>query len=192
MSNHARDLVLRLLDADENTRLGCDYRGLDGLKVHPFFESIDWEKLALKHVQPQHKPTIKPLPEKPVYNNYDTMMAILNEEEAAEVSEADRLDWCAPPRDKDQAYFDRWDFISPHTLKVEMGIEQEMKVYDTNFKVRQLMGDDGDLAAQPGDGAGMAASLKNLLTPARKTPRKPQLPAMPGAHAGPNLFPKGP
>ncbi|GMH92645.1 hypothetical protein TL16_g12408 [Triparma laevis f. inornata] len=36
--------------------------------------------------------------------------------------------------------FDTWDFISPHTLKVEMGIAGEMEAHDTNFKIQQVMG----------------------------------------------------
>jgi hypothetical protein len=34
----------------------------------------------------------------------------------------------------------RRDYTSPHTLRVEFGIAQEMDQYDRNFKVRQLMG----------------------------------------------------
>ncbi len=32
------------------------------------------------------------------------------------------------------------DFTSPHTLRVEFGLSNEMDQYDRNFKVRQIMG----------------------------------------------------
>ena len=40
------------------------------------------------------------------------------------------------------AYFQSWDFVSPHTLKIEMGIANAIAGYNENFKVRQLLGDN--------------------------------------------------
>lgn len=39
------------------------------------------------------------------------------------------------PTDEDQAFFNSWDFVSMHTLKVELGISSEMAVHDQSFKV---------------------------------------------------------
>ena len=33
------------------------------------------------------------------------------------------------------------DYTSPHTLRVEFGIAQEMEQMDRNFKVRQMLGE---------------------------------------------------
>ena len=33
------------------------------------------------------------------------------------------------------------NFTSPHTLRVEVGLANEMEQYDKNFKIRQLMGE---------------------------------------------------
>jgi len=145
ISQTAKGFILRLLDASEKTRLGTDRHGLDGLKAHPFFSGIDWEKLSQKHVIPPYQPPVKTLNEKPRFSNYESMMNLLNEEEAADASNPDKFDWTVIPNREDQVYFDKWDFISPLTLKIEMGIAQEMEVYDTNFKVRQIMGADEEL-----------------------------------------------
>lgn len=43
-----------------------------------------------------------------------------------------------PPTDEDQAFFNTWDFISMHTLKVELGVSSEMEVHDRNFKASKM------------------------------------------------------
>jgi hypothetical protein len=58
-----------------------------------------------------------------------------------EGAEETPLDWTKAPARRDQKFFENWDFVSLHTLKVEMGIANEMVSHDSNFKVRQLMGD---------------------------------------------------
>ncbi|CAB1096140.1 unnamed protein product [Ectocarpus sp. CCAP 1310/34] len=55
---------------------------------------------------------------------------------------ADTYDWFVAPTDEDQAFFNSWDFISMHTLKIELGISSEMAVHDQSFKVRQLLGNE--------------------------------------------------
>lgn len=42
------------------------------------------------------------------------------------------------PTDDDQAFFNCWDFVSMHTLKIELGISSEMAVHDQSFKVSHL------------------------------------------------------
>lgn len=49
--------------------------------------------------------------------------------------EKDTYDWFVAPTEEDQAFFNSWDFVSMHTLKVELGINSEMAVHDRNFKV---------------------------------------------------------
>lgn len=50
----------------------------------------------------------------------------------------DTYDWFVPPTDEDQAFYSMWDFVSMHTLKIELGISSEMAVHDRNFKVSPL------------------------------------------------------
>lgn len=51
------------------------------------------------------------------------------------------------------------NFTSPHTLRVEVGLANEMEQYDKNFKIRQLMGD-----FQPKSNMANAKSQKPLKT----------------------------
>lgn len=44
------------------------------------------------------------------------------------------------PTDEDQTFFNSWDFVSMHTLKIELGISSEMAVHDQSFKVKNETG----------------------------------------------------
>ena len=44
-SSAARDLLERLLDSDENKRLGSGPDGIDEIKGHDFFKDIDWDAI---------------------------------------------------------------------------------------------------------------------------------------------------
>lgn len=48
----------------------------------------------------------------------------------------DTYDWFVAPTEEDQYFFSKWDFVSMHTLKIELGISGEMAVHDRSFKVR--------------------------------------------------------
>lgn len=56
VSASARDVISRLLDVNDHTRLGAGPAGLRNLKNHPFFAGVNWEKLEQKHVEPPHEP----------------------------------------------------------------------------------------------------------------------------------------
>ncbi len=44
MSSTLQDLILKLLNANPRTRLGCGEREVEELKEHPWFSDIDWKK----------------------------------------------------------------------------------------------------------------------------------------------------
>ncbi len=56
LSPEAVDIISRLLDVDETTRLGQGETGEDDVKNHPFFRGIDFSLLEQKHVEPPYKP----------------------------------------------------------------------------------------------------------------------------------------
>lgn len=55
----AYDLVEKLLRFEPKLRLGCGEAGVDEIKQHPYFASIDWEKLERKEVESPFKPEMK-------------------------------------------------------------------------------------------------------------------------------------
>ena len=57
LSTRASDLLMRLLEKDPNKRLGSQ-RGIEEIKEHPFFRTIDWGRVYKK----QMKPPIQPNP----------------------------------------------------------------------------------------------------------------------------------
>lgn len=43
---------------DPNSRLGSGLDGKQEIKEHLFFRRLDWDKIALRMVQPPYKPSI--------------------------------------------------------------------------------------------------------------------------------------
>uniref|UniRef100_H2ZD56 Ribosomal protein S6 kinase n=1 Tax=Ciona savignyi TaxID=51511 RepID=H2ZD56_CIOSA len=58
LSPPALDIILKLLDKNPQTRLGCGNRGINDIKDHSFYKSMDWEKVARKDVPAPFKPVI--------------------------------------------------------------------------------------------------------------------------------------
>ena len=139
MSPEAVDFCEKLLDVNDNTRLGSGPGGVRALKAHPFFDGIDWELLEQRHMEPPYKPkaSFDDVQEEEKWPSFDAMMVDLGKEKLMrqQISE-----------DK-QKYFANWDFVSPYTMRVEVGIEQQMQQYDSNFKVRKLLGETASPSA---------------------------------------------
>lgn len=60
VSSVARNLVTSLLCKKPEERLGA--QGVDAVQSHPFFKSIQWDKLLQKEIDPPFKPIIQPQP----------------------------------------------------------------------------------------------------------------------------------
>jgi len=59
VSADAQSLLEGLLTRDVEKRLGSGAEGSADVKKHPFFSSLDWEKLEKKDVEPPFKPKVK-------------------------------------------------------------------------------------------------------------------------------------
>eukprot|EP00596_Hydrurales_sp_CCMP1899_P009984 CAMPEP_0119051758 /NCGR_PEP_ID=MMETSP1177-20130426/73269_1 /TAXON_ID=2985 /ORGANISM="Ochromonas sp, Strain CCMP1899" /LENGTH=615 /DNA_ID=CAMNT_0007031075 /DNA_START=237 /DNA_END=2084 /DNA_ORIENTATION=- len=133
MSENTVDVITRFLDVNEVTRLGAGNTGVSDIKKHPYFADIDWELLEQKHVEPPFKPVTKNCAQNDPHRfpSFDIMLASLG-----------KTQWNVEvPETEEQKYFAAWDYTSPHTLRVEFGIAQEMDQLDRNFKVRQMLGE---------------------------------------------------
>ena len=58
ISKDAKDLILRLLEKDVEKRL-CYHEGIEEIKKHPFFKSIDFDALLRKEIEAPYIPIIK-------------------------------------------------------------------------------------------------------------------------------------
>jgi serum/glucocorticoid-regulated kinase 2 len=68
VSPSARSILTGLLTRDPAQRLGVN--GAEEIKRHPFFDKIDWQRLAQKKIQPPFKPSVR----SPVdVSNFDTV-----------------------------------------------------------------------------------------------------------------------
>ena len=99
VSPEAVDLIKNLLNVDDKLRLGCGKHGARDIKNHPFFASIDWELLELKHVEPPFKP--EPFDENDALVAYPDVETVL-----AEHGKSFWLDSMPPP--EYQKYFVNW------------------------------------------------------------------------------------
>lgn len=59
LSHNAVDLLKGLFVKDPDKRLGSDPNGVDHIKQHPFFASIDWDAILQKKIKPPFTPKIK-------------------------------------------------------------------------------------------------------------------------------------
>lgn len=58
MSEAARDICTRLLEKDPQKRLGGGPDGAKEIRNHPWFHTIDWEKMYLRECPPPYKPIL--------------------------------------------------------------------------------------------------------------------------------------
>lgn len=135
VSPPARDFITSLLDVDDTTRLGSSKDGAKEVKRHPFFQGLDWDLLEQKQIEPPYKP---PPPPESTYADYNSngndLRAVL-----MAYGKSTMMDQVPTP--EEQAYFDTWDFISAHTLRVEAGLSMMMEQLVTNPKARRIMGE---------------------------------------------------
>eukprot|EP01083_Nonionella_stella_P064611 168603_1 len=59
LSPECKSLIVKLLNRDPAKRLGGGTDDVEQIKNHPFFASMDWEKLYRKEIEPTYKPTVK-------------------------------------------------------------------------------------------------------------------------------------
>ena len=98
LSPEVVDLISRLLDTNEFSRLGSGPNGHKDIKEHPFFKDIVWNILESKQVQPPFIPHAQTLNETPKFTTFDNMLKELGKE-----------DWLSDRIPKeDQEYFSSW------------------------------------------------------------------------------------
>lgn len=56
LSAEAQSLLRVLFKRNPQNRLGHGVNGIENIKVHPFFKSIDWDRLMKREVPPPFKP----------------------------------------------------------------------------------------------------------------------------------------
>eukprot|EP00903_Cladosiphon_okamuranus_P021659 g19913.t1 len=138
MSEASVSFVSALLRHEVEDRLGSGPTGKEDIKSHAFMAGILWDRLAAKNVEPPYVPTRGPLCEEPMYDTFEEMMEELQEADARFNRKRRSAETMSP---EDQKYFATWRYISPQTLRIEMGLSQAMEDIETNFKVMQLTGE---------------------------------------------------
>lgn len=136
VSEEAQSFVMDCMHPDITQRLGCcEKNGREQARQHKWFTSRDlhWDLLLAKVQAPPFIPKLKAIKQdaKPKYSDYAKLMEAcaskfgngipgdLMTGEAMQVSP-----WDAKPSVNGQRYFTNWDYISPFTYKMELGLEE--------------------------------------------------------------------
>ena len=128
----ARAVISDLLEVDPTARLGAGPDGFREIREHRFFESIDWERLEQRLVLPPYLPPRSTEDMNPQFYSFTDMLMAYGKES-----------WCKDSIDKesDQRFFGTLDFVSKEAQRIEFGLANQMEQYETNMKVRQLLGE---------------------------------------------------
>ncbi len=59
LPEEAEDLILKLLEKNQSLRLGALKEGVMGIKKHPWFAQMDFDKLEALKIEAPYVPTIK-------------------------------------------------------------------------------------------------------------------------------------
>lgn len=50
MSQHAKSIIIGLLNRNPSKRLGSGFGGVEEIKRHPFFEELDWSRVERREL----------------------------------------------------------------------------------------------------------------------------------------------
>ena len=103
-SNDAKDMLAKLLDRDPHKRLGSGPTDIEEIKSHPYFSSIDFDKLMRKDIKPPFKPNVADGQD---VQNFDTCFTL---EEARDSVVA------APAGKADTSNFDGFTLVPKNNL----------------------------------------------------------------------------
>lgn len=109
LSEECRDLITALLKKNPSERLGSSVSDVDEIKLHPFFKSVNWDRLVRKEVIPKYKPQIGK--DDDFVGNFSNQFL----KEKPEESVIPESQLRALPKDADQA-FDQWTFQANNHL----------------------------------------------------------------------------
>ncbi|KAL9180249.1 hypothetical protein ACHAXT_008219 [Thalassiosira profunda] len=90
MSTYSRDLIKRVLTVNPNDRLGSFARGDKDIKSHPFFETIDWENLAMKNVKVPFTPKVSDPLDGSNFDDYSKLEAKAKKEKVQKLTAAEQ------------------------------------------------------------------------------------------------------
>ena len=100
VSKEAVGIIKEFLEVDESKRLGSGKTGIKDVKSHPYFKSVNWSKLAQKHVVPPYIPT------NTYISHYETQNHAGFNEMIMSIDDNEYLLEC--PKSYDQKYFSSW------------------------------------------------------------------------------------
>ena len=90
MSLESKDLIKRMLTVNPNDRLGSFAGADEDIKNHPFFEDIDWVKLANKEAKVPFKPKVSDPLDGSNFDDYSKLEAKAKKEKVQKLTAAEQ------------------------------------------------------------------------------------------------------
>lgn len=90
MSSSSKDLIKKMLTVNPNDRLGSFVGADKDIKAHPFFEGIDWTKLANKEIKVPFKPKVSNPLDGSNFDDYSKLEAKAKKEKVQKLTAAEQ------------------------------------------------------------------------------------------------------
>ncbi|GMI01769.1 hypothetical protein TrLO_g3125 [Triparma laevis f. longispina] len=127
ISEDALNMMERLMCRKLHERIGCRTEGVLELKNHPFFGNLNFDDLLNLSVKPPFLPeNTTQIPDRSQFADFEDMMGHFEKDK----SKPPRYNWHEVPNDEGKERFISWDWVSPLTLRREMGVQEDMELFE--------------------------------------------------------------
>jgi p90 ribosomal S6 kinase len=133
ISSEGVSFMCSLLEVADTARLGYGIAGLNNIKHHSFMESFEWQDVMKRACRP---PVIPSEHDNSFEANNDCSRNTFSNYESLPLPT-----WPDEPSAAEQEMFSAWNYISPTTVRIEMGMANAARQYEGNSKLKQLLGD---------------------------------------------------
>mmetsp|Transcript_19760 Transcript_19760/g.36770 ORF Transcript_19760/g.36770 Transcript_19760/m.36770 type:complete len:822 (+) Transcript_19760:219-2684(+) len=128
ISEDALNLMERLMCRKLPERIGCRDEGVLEIKNHSFFGNMNFDGLLNLEIPPPYIPeNTTSIPERSQFADFEDMMNHFEKDK----SKPPRYNWHEVPNDEGKERFVNWDWVSPLTLRREMGVQEDMELLNT-------------------------------------------------------------
>jgi len=158
ISNEAKSFVDGLLATDPKERLGTNKKGSRGVRKHPFFAQIDFDKMLCGELEPPFKmkhlksnSISESVKSKPQWESFKSMKMGMEALDVANILGGAPI--ATEVKERHQRYFKDWEYVAPSTFKLELGLqERRMDRLKSKVGAQDESADLEELALQNEDG----------------------------------------
>jgi p90 ribosomal S6 kinase len=136
LSSECVSFMCSLLEVADTERLGHGAGGIRDIRNHNFMESFDWENVMKKACRP-------PIISSEEDDDFEAFNSGYSQKAFSTYENLPLPKWTSDNElsAAEQEMFSDWNYISPTTVRIEMGMANAERQYDGNAKIQQLLGE---------------------------------------------------